>query len=83
MLLVGSRARNQAHAYIQNFSFYFNYVLQGRRNFLSEPSRGWGEEPYLVIALGTCPANAGNTGVMPKERIRSRIRCWGQWRGSW
>lgn len=39
------------------------------------------EEPHLVIALGTCPANAGSTGIMPKERIRSRIRCWEEWEG--
>lgn len=28
---------------------------------------------YLVIALGKCPANAGKTGMMPKDLIRDKI----------
>ena len=34
----------------------------------------------LVIASGTCPANAGKTGVIPRSLILFRIWCW---RASW
>ena len=56
-------------------------VSQRNINSLSKLSRGGGWAHHLVRALGTCPANAGNTGIMPKERIRSRIRCWQEGRG--
>lgn len=43
------------------------------------PPEGWAGrlgDTHRVRALGTWPGNAGSTGVMPKARMRSRMRCW-------
>lgn len=77
---MGSRARNLGRTYTQ-LQFFFKSSLAGQNKFSELSGRWGGGKPHLVIALGTCPANAGNTGIMPKERIRSRIRCWEEWEG--